>query len=117
MQLATRSALRKQLAATLAPLRITPKMKRENWMKSSNVSGPASFEWLSQLRFEFVEAGAPEAGKADEHGTAFALQRNSRLEYEFEYQGNASRLVVTAAARQPAVVVLQTETGAVPAFS
>merc|ERR1719361_174792 len=57
-------------------------------MKSAKCTNANAFEWTSQLRFEYVKEDG-------EVGKAYALQTNSRFNYEYEYQGNNGRLVVT----------------------
>jgi dynein heavy chain, axonemal len=46
------------------------------------------FEWLAQLRLEYVRADGP-------YGGVIAKQTKCHLEYSFEYQGNNGRLVIT----------------------
>eukprot|EP01083_Nonionella_stella_P177342 623003_1 len=60
----------------------------EKMMKSPTCTSVESFEWTSQLRFEYDKEG-------EEYGVAYALQTNCKFEYEYEYQGNNGRLVVT----------------------
>jgi len=58
-------------------------------MIKANCSSVDDFEWLSQLRLEFLKnEGGP-------YGTVVARQTKSTLEFGFEYQGNNGRLVVT----------------------
>lgn len=53
-----------------------------------NKAGVNSFEWLSQLRFEFDKTNG-------EHGKAVVKQTNTSFWYGYEYQGNNGRLVIT----------------------
>ena len=57
-------------------------------MIKANCSSTDDFEWLSQLRLEFVKAEGL-------YGTIVAKQTKSTLEFGYEYQGNNGRLVVT----------------------
>jgi dynein heavy chain len=57
-------------------------------MIKADCSSVSDFEWLSQLRFQFIK-DASEFGRCEVH------QTNSVLEYSNEYQGNNGRLVVT----------------------
>ena len=63
----------------------------EKMMKSPSCNSINSFEWTSQLRFEYDK----DASSQSQYGLAYALQTNTKFEYEYEYQGNNGRLVVT----------------------
>jgi dynein heavy chain len=57
-------------------------------MIKANCSSTDDFEWLSQLRLEFVKSEGI-------YGMIVAKQTKSTLEFGYEYQGNNGRLVVT----------------------
>ena len=57
-------------------------------MVKANCNAVSDFEWLSQLRFNYIKEGS-------EFGKLEVRQTNSVLDYSYEYQGNNGRLVVT----------------------
>jgi dynein heavy chain, axonemal len=60
---------------------------------------PSAFQWTQQLRFElrFDQSGEKKDEPSDMDGVplCYVLQTNTISNYEYEYQGNNGRLVVT----------------------
>jgi dynein heavy chain len=61
----------------------------EDMARATNISGPQSFDWLKQLRFYFDKDDG-------DFGMCLVKQTSTSFRYGYEYQGNATRLVVTS---------------------
>ena len=61
----------------------------EDMARATNLSGPGSFDWLKQLRFYFDKDDG-------DFGIVVCKQTSTSFRYGYEYQGNATRLVVTS---------------------
>ena len=66
-----------------------------DYLIKCNVDSIGAFEWISQLRYFFVNAKNKEISSLDEISNIHVRMLNTERAYDFEYLGNQKRLVIT----------------------
>ncbi len=66
-----------------------------DYLIKNNVTNVTAFEWVSQLRYFFVNNKGKEISSIEEAENVHVKMLNTERAYDFEYLGNQKRLVIT----------------------